>query len=68
MGQPGFVQHHIRLAWTNEEGNLSVAGWVRNLTDTRYKTSAFDASIFASLVINFVGPPRTAGMDITFNF
>ena len=68
VGQPGYVQHHIRLAWTNEEGNLSVAGWVRNLTDTRYKTSAFDASIFASLVINFVGPPRTAGMDITFNF
>ena len=68
VGQSGYVQHNLRLSWTNEEGNLSVAAWVRNLTDTRFKTSAFDASIFANLVINFVGPPRTAGMDVMFNF
>ena len=41
---------------------------MRNLTDVRYKTSAFDASVFADVVLNFVGPPRTGGFDVTLNF
>ncbi len=68
VGQKAYAQHHIRLAWTSEDGNLSIAGWVRNLTDVRYKTSAFDASVFADVVLNFVGPPRTGGFDVTLNF
>jgi iron complex outermembrane receptor protein len=68
IGQAAFIQHHLRLAWTNEEGNLTIAGWVRNLTDVRYKTSAFDASVFGAVVLNFVGEPRTGGFDVILSF
>lgn len=68
LGQPAYLQHHMRVSWANEEGNLIISGWIRNITDVRYKTSAFDASIFAAVVINFVGPPRTGGFDVTITF
>lgn len=67
-GQRAYTLHNLRLAWRNEDNTLEVAAWVRNLTDERYKTFAFDASIFAAVVINFVGEPRTAGVDLSFRF
>ena len=49
-------------------GNMEIAAWVRNLTDERYKTYAFDASFFSKVVINFVGEPRTIGLDLSINW
>ena len=60
--------HNIRLSYVTPDGMVEVSGWVRNFTDTRYKTYAFDASIFAETVINFVGDPRTGGVDISLRF
>ncbi len=68
IGQAAYTVHNLRFAYTTPDGMLEVAGWVRNLTDTRYKTFAFDARIFAATVINFVGEPRTGGADITIRF
>jgi outer membrane receptor protein involved in Fe transport len=68
VGQRAYAQHHMRLSWASEEGNLIISGWIRNLTDERYKTSAFDASVFAAVVVNFVGDPRTGGFDVTLTF
>lgn len=67
-GQQAYTIQNLRLSWRNEDATLEVAGWVRNLTDTRYKTFAFDATIFAAVVINYVAEPRTAGVDLTFSF
>jgi iron complex outermembrane receptor protein len=68
IAQRSYILHNIRLSWRDEAETMEVAAWVRNVTDTRYKTFAFDASIFAAVVLNFVGEPRTAGADITFRF
>jgi iron complex outermembrane receptor protein len=68
VGQNPFFLHNVRLAYRTPTGNVEVAGWVRNLTDEVYKNYAFDASAFAQLVLNFVGEPRTIGMDLTITF
>jgi iron complex outermembrane receptor protein len=68
IAQPAFALHNLRFTWREANGNIEISGWVRNLTDVRYKTFAFDASIFANVILNFVGEPRTAGADITFRF
>jgi iron complex outermembrane receptor protein len=68
IGQPAFWLHNLRLGYRTPEGNVEIGLWVRNLEDTRYKTYAFDASKFSSLTVNFVGPPRTAGLDFSVNF
>ena len=67
-GQPAYALHDVRLAWADEDGVIEIAGWIRNIADQRYKRFAFDASIFASVVISTPAKPRTAGVDITFRF
>jgi iron complex outermembrane receptor protein len=68
IGQRHYWLHNVRLAYRVPEGNIEIAGWCRNLTDEVYKTYAFDASTFANVVINFVGEPRTYGLDLTIRF
>jgi iron complex outermembrane receptor protein len=68
IGQGAFWLHNLRLSYRAPSGNMEVAAWVRNLTDTTYKTFAFDASQFQKVVLNFVGQPRTIGIDISFSF
>ncbi len=68
IGQKAYIRHNLRFSYLTPDGMIEVSGWVRNLTDTRYKTYAFDARIFAATVINFVGEPRTAGADISIRF
>lgn len=66
VGQRAYWLHSVRLGYKTPEGTVEVAGWVRNLTDQRYKTYAFDASAFTDLVANFVGEPRTYGGEMSF--
>ncbi len=68
IAQPAHALHNFRLSWYNADDTIQVSGWVRNLTDVRYKTFAFDATIFANVILNFVGEPRTAGVDVVFRF
>jgi iron complex outermembrane receptor protein len=68
VGQEAYWLHNVRLGYRVPEGNIEIAGWCRNLTDKVYKTYAFDASTFAGVLINFVGEPRTYGMDLTLRF
>lgn len=65
IGQPARILHNISLAYRTPVGNVEVRAWVRNLLDERYKTFAFDATFFAGQVLNFVGDPRSMGMDLT---
>lgn len=67
-GQRAYWLHNVRMTYRPLGGNLEVSGWVRNVTDQRYKNFAFDASQFSSLVITLVGDPRTFGMDMRITF
>lgn len=68
VGQKEFWLHNVRLAYRTPEGNIEVAGWIRNIADERYKNYAFDASNFGKVVLNFVGPPRTVGIDFSISW
>lgn len=68
LGQPAYWIHNLRLSYQTPMGNVEVAGWVRNVLDKRYKTYAFDVSLFAGAVINFVGDPRSVGGDVTITW
>ncbi len=68
VGQPAYALHNLRLSYRSSDGKFEIAGWVRNVSDRRYKTFAFSAANFAAVTINFVADPRTAGVDLSFNF
>ena len=68
IAQPEFWLHNVRLSWRLPGGAVELAGWVRNIADTPYKTFAFDGSTFNETSIYFVGDPRTAGGTIVVNF
>jgi iron complex outermembrane receptor protein len=68
IGQGPFWLHNLRLSWRHPNGHIEVAGWVRNLENTSYKTFAFDGSNFQATTIYFVGDPRTYGISLAFNF
>jgi iron complex outermembrane receptor protein len=68
VGQPAFWLHNLRLAYRTPGGNIEIAAWVRNLEDQRYKRYAFDASVFSQVVLNFVGAPRTIGLDLSISW
>lgn len=65
IGQKAVALHNIRLTYRPPSGNVEIAGWVRNLTNELYKTTAFDASQGVRLVGNFLGLPRTYGLSIS---
>jgi outer membrane receptor protein involved in Fe transport len=68
IGQVAFTLHNARLSYRSPEGNIEVSGWVRNIGNLQYKQTAFDASAFSSLTINYVGDPRTWGIGIVLNW
>jgi len=68
VGQPAFWLHNFRLGYRTPEGNIEISAWVRNLADQRYKTYAFDASFFSKVVLNYVGQPRTVGLDLSISW
>ncbi len=68
LGQSAYWIHNVSLSYRTPIENIEVRGWVRNLLDTRYKTFAFDASSFSGAVLNFVGDPRSAGVDLTITW
>ena len=51
-----------------DSGNIELAVWIRNIEDQVYKVYNFDASNFAKLTINFLGQPRTVGMDLSISW
>jgi len=63
IGQCAFWIHNVRLAYATPDGNIEIAGWVRNVENTVFKTYAFDASEFAGITVNYVSEPRFYGLD-----
>jgi hypothetical protein len=68
VGQSSFFLHNVRLGYRTPTGNVEVAVWCRNLEDRVYKTFAADVTKFRGVVVNFVGEPRTIGVDLIVTF
>ena len=68
IGQKAFFLHNVAVTYRTPEGNIEITAWMRNIFDTVYKAGAFDASQFGELTINFVGQPRTAGIDLSISW
>jgi iron complex outermembrane receptor protein len=68
LGQPAYILHSLRLTYRNPESTVEIAFWVRNIADRRYRSYAFDASTFSKLILNFVGEPRSMGVDLALRF
>jgi iron complex outermembrane receptor protein len=68
LGQAAYMIHNIRLSYRNPTSTAEVSLWVRNLTDERYKNYGFDATTFRNVILNFVGEPRSFGIDLALHF
>lgn len=68
IGQKGFVLHDLRLTWSDPSDTMSLAFWIRNMTNEVYKQVAFDATATAGLVGNFLGDPRTYGLSLKLTY
>ena len=68
VGQPGYALHNFQILYRLPNGMAEARIWGRNITDTRYKNYAFDATVFRNVIVNFVGEPRTVGFDLSFAF
>jgi iron complex outermembrane receptor protein len=67
VGQKAYVLHNLRLSYRLPGDQIEIAGWVRNLTDERYKTYVAEATSIFSL-LNWVGDPRTYGVSVSLEW
>src|SRR5262249_21266689 len=51
IAQRAYWLHGLRLSYRTPDGRVELAGWVRNLENTAYKTFAFDGSTFQHTTI-----------------
>ena len=63
--QPEFDLVDARLTWTNQEENLSVSLWGKNLADEEYINHIYT---IASSVTAVYGDPRMYGVSATYTF
>jgi len=68
IGQPAYWRHNLRVAYRTPNGQVEVAGWVRNLKDKVFKAYAFDVSSFNGTTVFFLGEPRTYGVSLQTAF
>jgi iron complex outermembrane receptor protein len=68
IGQDDLWLLNLRLGWQSPDNKISVAGFVRNLTDEEYAIDAFDLSESLRSVIYVVGEPRIYGISVGFQF
>jgi iron complex outermembrane receptor protein len=66
--EPGYALVNARLSYTFPNDRLTIAAYVDNLTDRRYRLIAFDlASSFGSSESQY-GMPRTYGVSLRYKF
>ena len=67
LTQPGYNIVNGQIAYENDDGNLDVLAWVKNLTDKQYIFSG-DANAAAGFVQGNYSPPRTYGVTVRRRF
>jgi len=68
MRQDSYVLLNARLGFTGGDGAWEIAGWVRNLTDKFYITSAADLLGGFGFDYTHRGAPRTYGVEASYHF
>lgn len=66
--QKSFFQGNLNITWTSPEDRFSVTGYVRNVTDKRYKTYVNLQSITPLQASATLSDPRTFGVVLTGKF
>ena len=66
--EAGYSVANARIGYAAENGRWSVAGFVDNLTNEKYRVYAFDSSLFAGVVAGVYAKPRTYGVTASFRF
>lgn len=59
---------NARLGWRTTDGQIGIAGWVRNLTNEVYLANSLDATSGLSSYLDVYGLPRTYGVTINLQF
>jgi iron complex outermembrane receptor protein len=65
---PAYLLANAELAYTTARGGLTVAAFVRNLTDEAVATSALQSAFAPPTVVYTLQPPRTYGARLQFKF
>ncbi|WP_289083641.1 TonB-dependent receptor [uncultured Spongiibacter sp.] len=63
-----YVLFDARLSWSNDADDLSVAAYVKNLTDERYDIGAVAAGDSIGTLTTVLGDPRTYGIELRKTF
>lgn len=66
--QKAFIQGNVNLTWTSTDGRFSLTGYVRNVTNYRYKTYVNLQSLSPLQASGTQSDPRTAGAVLTARF
>lgn len=66
--QEAFFQGNINLTWTSADSRYSLTGYVRNVTDYRYKTYVNLQSLSPVQATGTQSDPRTFGAVLTARF
>ncbi len=66
--QKGYWISNIRVAYAFNQGHMEVAGYIHNLSDTKYFLDAFDLTVPFGFIQGIVGTPRTYGMELNYKF
>ena len=67
MSQPHYTLANTRLTWFSPDEQLSVTGFVNNVTDRRYQVHGRPNGTLGQYVITY-GDPRTVGLSVTSRF
>jgi iron complex outermembrane receptor protein len=63
--QPSYVQGDVSLSYGPNNGNWSVTGWVRNVSDgISWSSAAYSSTASNGLVTAALNPPRTFGVTL----
>lgn len=68
LDEGGYVIANARISYTLPSDKVTIAAFVNNLGDKKYRTLAFDLAGFFGLVENQFGRPREFGASVSFRF
>ena len=63
-----YVLLDARVSWSNPEDDLSIAAYVKNLTDERYEIGAVSAGDSIGTFTSVLGEPRMYGVEVRKTF
>ena len=63
-----YTVANARIGWASADKGFELAAFVNNLFERKYRTYAFDSSLFAGLVAGVYAKPRTWGLTGTYRF